>query len=299
MTRKLLLLAAMALLIVPANAQRKKTKAPEPVLNDSLYHGLQWRNIGPFRGGRSVAVCGVPGQPGTFYMGSTGGGVWKTTDAGIRWDNVSDGFFKTGTVGAIDVSLTNPNLVLVGMGEHAARGVMTSMGDGVYLSRNAGKSWEHLGLDQSPHISDVIIHPRNEDTFYVAVQGAQYGPSQERGVYRSTDGGQTWERILYVNDVTGASSLSMDPNNPLVLYAAFWEHRRKPWTMESGGPNSGLYKSEDGGTTWKKLEKGLPEAGRAFRLRERRKEGCSPWWRPKGIRPGSTVLTTGAIRGNR
>ncbi|HSR59492.1 MAG TPA: hypothetical protein VLL47_02000, partial [Robiginitalea sp.] len=193
-------------------------------------------------------------------MGSTGGGVWKTTDGGIRWDNVSDGFFRTGTVGDIAVSATNPNLVLAGMGEHAARGVMTSMGDGVYLSRNAGKSWEHIGLDRSRHISDVIIHPRDENTFFAAVQGAQYGPSEDRGIYRSTDGGKTWERVLYVNPETGASSLSMDPNNPLVLYAAFWEHRRKPWTMESGGAGSGLYKSEDGGNSWKKLKKGLPES---------------------------------------
>ncbi len=258
MKAKLLLLAL--LLTLGAQGQRKKTRIPEPVLNDSLYQGLKWRNIGPFRGGRSVTVCGVPSQPGTFYMGSTGGGVWKTTDGGIRWDNVSDGFFKTGTVGDLAVSASNPNVVLAGMGEHPARGVMTSMGDGVYLSRNAGKSWEHLGLAKSRHISDVIIHPRDENTYYVAVQGAQYGPSPDRGIYRTTDGGKTWDRILYVNEVTGASSLSMDPGNPLILYAAFWEHRRKPWTMESGGPNSGLYKSEDGGTTWKKLKEGLPEA---------------------------------------
>ena len=257
---KIRLLLLALLLTLSAQGQRKKARTPEPVLNDSLYQALNWRNIGPFRGGRSVAVCGVPGNPGTFYMGSTGGGVWKTTDGGIRWDNVSDGFFKTGTVGDIAVSATNPNLVLAGMGEHAARGVMTSMGDGVYLSRNAGKSWEHIGLDRSRHISDVIIHPRDENTFYAAVQGAQYGPSEDRGIYRSTDGGKTWERVLYVNPETGASSLSMDPNNPLVLYAAFWEHRRKPWTMESGGAGSGLYKSEDGGNSWKKLKKGLPES---------------------------------------
>ena len=257
---KIRLLLLALLLTLSAQGQRKKARTPEPVLNDSLYQALNWRNIGPFRGGRSVAVCGVPGNPGTFYMGSTGGGVWKTTDGGIRWDNVSDGFFKTGTVGDIAVSATNPNLVLAGMGEHAARGVMTSMGDGVYLSRNAGKSWEHIGLDRSRHISDVIIHPRDENTFYAAVQGAQYGPSEDRGIYRSSDGGKTWERVLYVNPETGASSLSMDPNNPLVLYAAFWEHRRKPWTMESGGAGSGLYKSEDGGNSWKKLKKGLPES---------------------------------------
>jgi photosystem II stability/assembly factor-like uncharacterized protein len=207
-----------------------------------------------------VAATGVASQPGTYYMGSTGGGIWKTTDDGLHWKNISDGFFKTGTVGDIAVSESNPNLILVGMGEHAARGVMTSMGDGVYLSRDAGQTWTHLGLGKSRHISDVIIHPRDENTFYVAVQGAQYGPGEERGVYRSTDGGATWERVLYVNPTTGASSLSMDPNNPLVLYAALWDHQRYPWTMKSGGEGSGLYKSTDGGTRWEKLKEGLPEA---------------------------------------
>ncbi|MEJ2584480.1 MAG: glycosyl hydrolase, partial [Robiginitalea sp.] len=244
--------------------QRRKKQEKTPVLSDTLYPGLKWRNIGPFRGGRSVAVSGVTSQPGTYYMGSTGGGVWKTTDDGLHWKNISDGFFKTGTVGAIAVSESNPNVVLVGMGEHAARGVMTSMGDGIYLSRDEGKTWKHLGLEQSRHISDVLIHPTNENLFYAAVQGAQYGPSEERGIYRSADGGESWEKVLYVNETTGASSLSMDPNNPLILYAAMWEHERYPWTMKSGGPNSGLYKSSDGGATWKKLQDGLPaEFGKA------------------------------------
>ncbi|MDG1571227.1 glycosyl hydrolase [Robiginitalea sp. M366] len=252
--------AACLMVVATAFPQRRKQAPPPPTLKDSLYTGLQWRNIGPFRGGRSVAVAGVASQPGTYYMGATGGGVWKTTDDGLHWTNVSDGFFKTGTVGAIAVSASNPNVVLVGMGEHAARGVMTSMGDGVYLSRDAGKHWTHLGLDQSRHISDVIIDPRDENTFYVAVQGAQYGSSAERGVYRSTDGGATWNKVLYAGPDTGASSLHMDPDNPAVLYAAMWQHRRYPWTMESGGPQSGLFRSRDGGTTWEKLSKGLPEA---------------------------------------
>ncbi len=263
MKHYLLLFLACSLLL-PLNGQRRKKQEKPPVLSDTLYPGLKWRNIGPFRGGRSVAVSGVASQPGTYYMGSTGGGVWKTTDDGLHWNNISDGFFKTGTVGAIAVSQSNPNVVLVGMGEHAARGVMTSMGDGVYLSRDGGKTWKHLGLEESRHISDVIIHPANENLFYVAVQGAQYGPSEERGIYRSSDGGETWEKVLYVNGITGASSLSMDPNNPLVLYAAMWEHQRFPWTMKSGGPNSGLYKSADGGATWSKLRDGLPsEMGKA------------------------------------
>jgi photosystem II stability/assembly factor-like uncharacterized protein len=225
----------------------------------TTFSSLKWRNIGPFRGGRSVASSGVVGQPGVFYMGSTGGGVWKSTDYGQNWKNCSDGFFKTGTVGAIAVSESDPNVVVVGMGEHAARGVMTSMGDGVYGSKDGGKTWMHLGLDRSRHISDVVIHPSNPDHIYVAVQGAQYGDSSERGVYRSIDGGDNWEQVLYVNERTGASSLSMDMTNPRILYASMWDHRRYPWTMESGGEGSGLYRSMDGGTTWEPMKNGLPE----------------------------------------
>jgi photosystem II stability/assembly factor-like uncharacterized protein len=195
----------------------------------------------------------------TYYMGGTGGGVWKTTDDGITWANVSDGFFKTGTVGAIAVSESNPNLVVVGMGEHAARGVMTSMGDGVYKSTDAGKTWTHIGLEFTRHISDVIIHPTNPEIIFIAAQGAQYGPSEERGIYRSSDGGTSWEKVLYLDDTTGASSLSMDMKNPLILYAAMWQHRRYPWTIESGGPMSGLFKSTDGGLSWEKMKDGLPE----------------------------------------
>ncbi len=253
----------ICILILPiiTNAQRRKNKSSEPTLKitDSLFHGLKWRNIGPFRGGRSVASTGVIGQPQTYYMGSTGGGVFKTTDAGITWKNISDKFFKTGTVGAIAVSESDTNIVVVGMGEHAARGVMTSMGDGVYKSMDGGKTWVHLGLEKSRHISDVVIHPTNPDIIYVTAQGAQYAPSKERGVYRTLDGGITWENILSVNDTTGASSLSMDMTNPRILYVSMWQHRRYPWYMESGGKGSGLYKSNDGGDTWKKMNKGLPK----------------------------------------
>ncbi len=228
------------------------------LLNQDTIHGLQWRNIGPFRGGRSVASSGVVGRPMTYYMGSTGGGVWKTTNDGITWQNISDGYFQTGTVGAIAVSESNPNIVIVGMGEHAARGVMTSTGDGVYKSTDAGKSWTHIGLHHSYHISDVIIHPTDPDMVFVSVQGAQYGPTKERGIYRSTDGGKSWKNVLFINDITGASSLSMDMNNPDILYASMWQHQRFPWTIVSGGPDSGLYKSIDGGDTWKQLIKGVP-----------------------------------------
>jgi len=223
------------------------------------YNNLNWRNIGPFRGGRSVVSTGVFKHPNIFYMGSTGGGVWKTEDYGIHWNNISDGFFKTGTVGAIAVSESDPNVVIVGMGEHAARGVMTSMGDGVYKSEDSGITWKQIGLDFSRHISNIEIHPSNPDIFFVAVQGAQYGSSKERGIYKTLDGGETWEKVLYINDKVGASSLSMDMNNPRILYAAMWEHERTPWQMKSGGPYSGIYKSTDGGQNWTKLEKGLPK----------------------------------------
>ena len=257
---KFLLIIVLVLpLTLQSQRRKKKTQTPVITIQDSMFHGLKWRNIGPFRGGRSVASSGVVGQPMTYYMGITGGGVWKTVDDGITWKNISDGFFKTGTVGDIAVSESNPNVVVVGMGEHAARGVMTSMGDGVYKSTDAGKSWKHIGLDHTRHISDVVIHPTDPDILFVAAQGAQYGPSSERGIYRSTDGGTTWENVLFVDNRTGASSLSMDMKNPLILYAAMWEHQRKPWTMESGGKSSALYKSTDGGTNWEKLSEGLPK----------------------------------------
>lgn len=260
---KILQIILVCLLIFPFNSEaqkrKKKNSQPEIQLTDSLFHGLKWRNIGPFRGGRSVASSGVIRQPLTYYMGSTGGGVYKTTDAGITWKNISDKFFKTGSVGAIAVSESDTNIVLVGMGEHAARGVMTSMGNGVYKSMDAGKTWTHLGLGKTRHISDVIIHPKNPDIIYVAAQGAQYAPTEERGIYKTIDGGKTWERILYTNTTTGASSLSMDMTNPRILYAAMWEHRRYPWIIESGGKHSALYKSIDAGETWTKLSTGLPK----------------------------------------
>ncbi len=226
---------------------------------DSIFKTAKYRNIGPFRGGRANAGSGVTGDPLTYYMGTTGGGLWKTTDAGHHWKNVSDGFFKSGSVGAVSVSESNPNVVYVGMGEHAPRGVMTSHGDGVYKSTDAGKTWQHLGLKETQHIARIVIHPTNPDVIWVAAQGALHGKSQERGVYKSTDGGKTWKKVLYVNDMTGASELSIDVHNPSVLYAAMWEHMRTPWQVISGGEGSGLYKSTDGGETWSKIHKGLPK----------------------------------------
>ncbi|WP_296705652.1 glycosyl hydrolase [Algoriphagus sp.] len=220
---------------------------------------IKYRNIGPFRGGRSVTATGVVNDPLTYYMGNTGGGVWKTSDAGQYWENISDGYFTTSSVGAIAVSESNPNIVYVGMGEHAPRGVMTSHGDGVYKSTDAGKTWVKLGLEKTQHISRIQIHPTNPDILYVAAQGALHAPNPERGIYKSTDGGESWELVLFVDDKTGAVELSMDMNYPEILYAAMWEHQRVPWKVISGGPGSGLYKSVDAGKTWQKIHKGLPE----------------------------------------
>ena len=226
---------------------------------EQYFNPLKYRNIGPFRGGRSVAASGVINDPLTYYMGTTGGGLWKTEDAGQRWKNISDGFFKTGSVGAVAVSESNSNIIYCGMGEHAVRGVMTSYGDGVYKSTDAGKTWIKLGLEKTQHISRIVIHPTNHDIVYVAAQGALYGPTKERGIYKSIDGGKTWKNVLFVNDLTGGAEISIDMNFPEIIYAAMWHHQRTPWKITSGGEGSGLYKSIDGGETWKQIHEGLPK----------------------------------------
>lgn len=226
---------------------------------NEFFKPLKYRNIGPFRGGRSVTASGVVGDPLTYYMGTTGGGLWKTTDAGQHWNNISDGFFETGSVGAVAVSESNPNVIYSGMGEHAVRGVMTSYGDGVYKSTDAGKTWKKMGLENTQHIARIVIHPTNPDIVYVAAQGALHAPTKERGVYKSIDGGKTWKNVLFVNETTGSTELSMDMQNPDVLYTAMWHHQRTPWKIISGGEGSGLYKSTDGGETWNTIHEGLPE----------------------------------------
>ena len=225
------------------------------------FKGLQWRSIGPYRGGRSVAVAGVPSQPMVYYFGATGGGVWKTTDGGVNWLPVSDGQpFGTGTVGAIAVSEADPNIVYVGMGESPVRGNV-SHGDGVYKSTDAGKTWKHVGLEDTRQISKIRIDPRNPDLVYVAALGHIFGPNDQRGVFRSKDGGKSWERILFRNEKAGAIDLVLDPTNASVLYAAFWEVIRRPWTFESGGAGSGIFKSTDKGDTWTEITRneGLPK----------------------------------------
>lgn len=226
---------------------------------DSVFKNVKYRSIGPFRGGRSNTATGVVNDPLTYYMGTTGGGVWKTEDAGMQWNNISDGFFKTGSVGAVAVSESDPNIVYVGMGEHAPRGVMSSYGDGVYKSYDAGKTWKHMGLEKTQQISRIVIHPKNPNIVLVAAQGAIHGATKDRGIYKSTDGGETWKNVLYIDENTGCSELSMDMHNPMVMYAAMWHNLRLPWKVISGGPGSGLYKSTDGGETWKEMTNGLPK----------------------------------------
>ncbi len=263
--RKLPLLLLFISFMFASFAQKKgatnSTTVPSAEANfNDHFKPVKWRNIGPFRGGRSVTSTGVIGNPVTYYMGTTGGGVWKTNDAGTSWNNISDGFFKTGSVGAIAVSESDPNVVYVGMGEHAPRGVTTSYGDGVYKSTDAGKTWTKMGLDLTRHIANIRIHPQNSDIVYVAAQGALHGATPERGVYKSIDGGINWKKVLYVDENSGCADLSLDMNNPRILYAAMWDYRRLPWQVRSGGKGSGLYKSTDGGETWTKIQKGLPEA---------------------------------------
>lgn len=231
---------------------------PATTRADSLHKPLQWRNIGPYRGGRANAIAGVNGLSGVYYTGYTGGGVWKTEDGGLTWRNISDGFFKTSSIGDIAVAASDRNVIYAGTGEHAVRGVMTSFGDGVYKSTDAGRTWKNMGLKNSRHIADVIIHPADENIVWVAAQGTVHGPNNERGVYKSTDGGVNWKRTLFINDSTGISSLTLDVTNPRVLYAASWQHQRLPWTVNSGGRGSSLWKSTDGGETWTKINKGLP-----------------------------------------
>ncbi|HUG36447.1 MAG TPA: hypothetical protein VML54_05820, partial [Candidatus Limnocylindrales bacterium] len=225
-----------------------------PDLRSAAIGTLTWRCIGPFRGGRVVAVAGHPTEPAVFYFGACAGGVWKTDDGGTYWQNVSDGHFRTGAVGAIAVSPSDPNVVYAGMGESTIRGDV-SHGDGVYRSTDGGRSWTHLGLADTRHIARVRVHPHDPDLVYVAALGHAFGPNRERGVYRSRDGGQAWEQVLFKSADVGAIDLSMDPGNPRILYAALWEARRTPWSLTSGGPGSGLYRSSDGGDTWTEVSR--------------------------------------------
>lgn len=219
---------------------------------------FQYRNIGPSRGGRVTAVEGVASAPNVFYMGATGGGLWKSTDYGIHWDNISDGYFATPSIGAIAIDQNNPEVIYVGTGSDAIRSNVI-VGRGMYKSIDAGKTWKHIGLNGAGQIGAVEIHPQNNKLVYVAAVGQPFRKSEARGVYRTKDGGETWDKILYLSDSVGAVDLEFSPDNPNIIYAAMWRAERKPWTIISGDQTSGVFKSIDGGDTWRKIKNGLPE----------------------------------------
>src|SRR5580765_4512545 len=247
----LAVLFVAALILPPGSAQQFETSA---------FGGMRWRPIGPFRGGRTKAITGVPSQPNVFYMAAVNGGVWKTTDFGRTWTPIFDDQ-PTGSIGAIAVAPSDANVIYVGSGEGLARPDL-SVGDGIYKSTDAGKTWTHLGLRDAQQIPYIIVDPRNANRLFVAVLGHPYGPNEERGVYRSTDGGATFQKVLSKDENTGASDLEFDPKNPDIVYACLWEQRQGPW--ENGawsGTTGGIFKSIDGGTTWRQLTKGLPAEG--------------------------------------
>jgi photosystem II stability/assembly factor-like uncharacterized protein len=253
--KKIIFLAFCFLLSANAkvNAQKKATQ-----VSGEYFSEVKYRNIGPFRGGRSAAVTGVNNKANLFYMGATGGGVWKTTDAGNTWQNISDGFFG-GSVGAVAVAESDNNVIYVGMGEKTVRGNVSS-GDGIWKSENAGKTWKHMGLKNSRHIPRMRIHPKNADIVFAGVMGDLYKPTQERGVYKTVDGGETWRKVLFSDENSGVVDLIIDPNNPRILYATTWDVRRTPYSLSSGGKGSALWKSTDEGETWTNIStnKGLP-----------------------------------------
>ena len=223
------------------------------------YEEMSFRAVGFTRGGRSTAAVGVPGDPLSYYFGGTGGGVFKTSDAGHNWTNVSDGFFGVGAVGAIAVAPSDVNVVYVGTGSTCPRGNI-SVGDGMYRSTDAGKTWTHVGLRHAGQIGAIAVHPDNPDVAYAAALGYIFGTNEDRGIFRTKDGGATWEKVFFLSDRTGFVDIQMDPNNPRILYAGAWRAERKPWTMISGSEDGGIYRSKDGGDTWARVEGGLPTA---------------------------------------
>ena len=250
-------LSASALVMMCIASDTEARQDPNQTFDPALYQALQFRNIGPHRGGRVTAVEGIAEQPFTFYMGATGGGVWRSTTGGQTWHNVSDGFFSVGSIGAIDVADSDPTIIYVGTGSSAIRGNV-STGKGIYKSTDGAETWTFIGLADAGQISRVRVHPSNPDIVFVAATGHPFGRNEQRGVFRTRDGGNTWDRVLFLSDSVGAIDLSMNPANPDELYAAMWRAERKPWTMISGAAEGGVYKSSDGGDSWNKLTNGLP-----------------------------------------
>ncbi len=262
MKRIVLLFLLGTLSLTGTVAQKKTSTATQKntlTYDEKLYNALEWRSIGPYRGGRSAVVTGVPGKANLFYFGATGGGVWRTTDAGNSWENISDGFFG-GSIGAVAVSEWDNNVIYVGGGEKTVRGNV-SYGYGMWKSQDAGKTWTSIGLKDSRHVSRIRIHPKNPDLVYAAVMGDLFKSSEERGVYKSEDGGKNWKRVLFANADAGAVDLILDPNNPRIIYASTWRIRRTPYSLESGGEGSALWKSTDGGENWTNIttNEGLPK----------------------------------------
>lgn len=264
--RKITLLLAFTAVTLVAFAQKKEKAKTTPVVvkednsDAALLSNVKYRSIGPYRGGRSAAATGSYKTKTTFYFGATGGGVWKTTDGGSNWKNITDKYFG-GTIGSVAVAPSDDNILYVGEGENSMRGNVAEGLGGIWRSEDAGRTWKNLGLKDGRHIIRILIHPRDPNTLWVAVMGHLFGPNEERGVFKTTDGGKTWKKTLYVNDQTGASDLVMEPGNPEIFYAGMWRVKRSPYNMESGGEGSGLYKSVDGGETWKPItaNKGLPK----------------------------------------
>ncbi|WP_295180628.1 glycosyl hydrolase [uncultured Christiangramia sp.] len=255
MNQSLLRLSVLLLIATLFNSQKHFAQE----ISEELYGALEYRLIGPFRGGRSAAVTGVPGKPNLFYFGAAGGGVWKTTNGGRSWSNISDGYFG-GSIGAIEVAKSDPNVMYVGGGEKTVRGNVSS-GYGIWKTEDAGKTWSSAGLKNSRHVPRIVIHPKDYNTVYAAVLGNIYKPTEERGVYKSTDGGKNWKKVLFSNADAGAVDLIMDPNNPRILYASTWNVQRTPYSLSSGGEGSALWKSTDGGETWKEISEnnGFPK----------------------------------------
>ncbi|MEX2271050.1 MAG: hypothetical protein WD690_06245 [Vicinamibacterales bacterium] len=262
------LVVALGASLTSAGAQEPKTGTGLIFTNSEkmrpvpIFNGLRWRSIGPYRGGRVTAVAGHRSHPHTFYMGATGGGVWKTTNAGHSWTNVSDGFFETASIGAIEVAESDPKVIYVGTGSAAIRSNVI-IGRGMYRSTDAGETWAHIGLRDAGQIGALEIHPRDPNIAYAAALGSPFGPNPERGVFRTKDGGRTWNKVLFINEKVGAVALAMNPENPQEIYAGAWQAERKPWTIMSGGPakQTGIYKTTDGGETWTHLttaSTGLP-----------------------------------------